>query len=48
MRSLRRRLPRQVELLVGGAGAQNWEGKGIAVVPDLYALDAWLGAQLAR
>ena len=47
VRSLRRRLPREVQLLVGGAGAQDWEGKGIAVVPDLYALDAWLDARVA-
>jgi DNA-binding transcriptional MerR regulator/methanogenic corrinoid protein MtbC1 len=43
VRSLRRRIARDVPLLVGGAGvASEWAGAGIHVLPDLRALDAWV------
>lgn len=43
VRSLRRRLPPQISLLVGGAGAPTTLRSGdITVLPDFYRLDAWL------
>src|SRR5690606_30508593 len=41
--TLRRRLPRRIPLLVGGAGAPPVSGQaGVEVLPDLTALDRWL------
>jgi MerR family transcriptional regulator, light-induced transcriptional regulator len=43
IRSLRRRLPRHISLLVGGAGAPPAAGqRGIEIIPDLGSLDRWL------
>jgi DNA-binding transcriptional MerR regulator len=43
LRTLRRRLPRSVALLVGGSGAPIATARsGIQVLPDLAALDRWL------
>jgi hypothetical protein len=41
LRALRRRLPRQISLLVGGAGAPA-PMRGIDILPDLTALERWL------
>jgi methanogenic corrinoid protein MtbC1 len=40
--SLRRRLPRSVALIVGGAGAPRGRRRGIDVMPDLFSLERWL------
>ena len=43
IRSLRRRLPRHIPLLIGGAGAPSAAGqRGIEIMPDLASLDRWL------
>lgn len=43
LRTLRRRLPRDIPLLVGGAGAPTVTARsGIQVLPDLPALERWL------
>lgn len=43
LRTLRRRLPRSIPLLVGGAGAPTISARsGIHVLPDLSALERWL------
>ena len=43
LRSLRRRLPAHIPILVGGAAAtQIKKSKGIDVMPDLASLDRWL------
>lgn len=43
LRTLRRRLPRGIPLLVGGAGAPTVTARsGIQVLPDLPALERWL------
>lgn len=43
LRTLRRRLPRGVSLLVGGTGAPSAiAGAGVVVMPDLVTLDRWL------
>ncbi len=43
IRSLRRRLPRHIPLLVGGAGAPSAAGqRGIEIMPNLASLDRWL------
>lgn len=43
LRTLRRRLPRGVSLLVGGAGAPAMASRaGVVVMPDLEMLDRWL------
>ena len=43
LRALRRRLPRRIPLLVGGAGAPPASGQaGIEVLADLAALERWL------
>lgn len=43
IRSLRRRLPRQIPLLIGGAGAPSAARQhGIEIMPDLASLDRWL------
>jgi hypothetical protein len=43
IRSLRRRLPRHIPLLVGGAGAPSaTRQRGIEIMPDLASLDRWL------
>ena len=48
LRTLRRRLPRGVSLLVGGAGAPPTASKaGVIVMPDLETLDRWLHDQAA-
>jgi methanogenic corrinoid protein MtbC1 len=44
--SLRRRLPRRIPLLVGGAGAPRIAGRsGIEIISDLSALDGWIRAR---
>ena len=46
IRSLRRKLPRDIQLLAGGAAAsEKWRGRGVEVLPDLAALDNWLRVQ---
>jgi DNA-binding transcriptional MerR regulator/methanogenic corrinoid protein MtbC1 len=46
VRALRRRIAREVPLLVGGAGVTpEWGGAGILVLPDLRALDGWVKSQ---
>ena len=48
LRTLRRRLPRGVALLVGGAGAPAAASKaGVIVMPDLETLDRWLHERAA-
>jgi len=42
LRNLRRRLPRALPLLAGGAGAAGIRISGVEVLPDLRALEAWL------
>jgi DNA-binding transcriptional MerR regulator len=43
LRSLRRRLPAHIPILVGGAAATHIKkSKGIDVMPDLASLDRWL------
>jgi methanogenic corrinoid protein MtbC1 len=43
LRTLRRRLPRGIKLLVGGSGAPSSAPRsGIDVIPDLFTLDRWL------
>jgi len=43
LRTLRRRLPRPIPLLVGGSGAPTVSARsGIQVLPDLPALERWL------
>lgn len=43
LRTLRRRLPRGIKLLVGGSGAPNSAPRsGIDVIPDLFTLDRWI------
>ena len=43
LRTLRRRLPRSIPLLVGGSGAPTLTARsGIQVLPDLPALERWL------
>jgi methanogenic corrinoid protein MtbC1 len=43
LRTLRRRLPRRIPLLVGGSGAPPVTARsGIQVLPDLPALERWL------
>jgi MerR family transcriptional regulator, light-induced transcriptional regulator len=43
IRSLRRRLPRHVPLIVGGAGAPAaGDQRGLEIMPDLTSLDRWL------
>lgn len=43
VRALRRKLPREVQLLAGGAAAsESWRARGLEVLPDLSALDGWL------
>lgn len=48
LQALRRRLPPQIALLVGGAGAPSTlRAEGITILPDLYQLDAWLKTRRA-
>src|SRR5687767_11113912 len=48
LRTLRRRLPRGVSLLVGGTGAPTAvSATGVVVMPDLVTLDRWLNEQAA-
>jgi DNA-binding transcriptional MerR regulator len=48
LRVLRRRLPRRIPLLVGGAGAPALDARsGIASMPDLAALERWLLSRAA-
>ena len=48
LRTLRRRLPRGITLLVGGAGAPHpMPRAGIDVLPDLFTLDRWLRERAA-
>jgi methanogenic corrinoid protein MtbC1 len=43
VRALRRELPRNIPLVVGGRGAPDRsESKGIHIIPDLAGLDHWL------
>ena len=43
VKSLRRRLPRHIALIVGGAGAPSADGqRGIEIMSDLASLDRWL------
>lgn len=43
LRTLRRRLPRGVSLLVGGSGAPTAASRtGVVIMPDLVTLDRWL------
>ncbi|HEU5209345.1 MAG TPA: cobalamin-dependent protein, partial [Longimicrobiales bacterium] len=42
LRSLRRRLPRSMPLLVGGGGAADVDIRGVEAVASLHALDEWL------
>lgn len=48
LRTLRRRLPRGVALLVGGSGAPATASRaGLVVMPDLLTLDRWLHERAA-
>jgi hypothetical protein len=47
LQTLRRRLPRQIPLLIGGAGAPAASRTGIEVFPDLTSLDGWIRARAA-
>ena len=48
LRTLRRRLPRNVSLLVGGSGAPtNTSKTGAIIMPDLVTLDQWLNDRAA-
>jgi DNA-binding transcriptional MerR regulator len=47
VRTLRRRLPRGVSLLVGGTGAPSVASTGVLVMPDLVTLDRWLNEHAA-
>jgi DNA-binding transcriptional MerR regulator len=48
IRTLRRKLPRHVALIVGGTGAPTVrQGAGIEIMPDLESLDHWLRLQSA-
>jgi methanogenic corrinoid protein MtbC1 len=48
LRTLRRRLPRSVSLLVGGSGAPaTASSPGVVVMPDLVTLDRWLHERVA-
>lgn len=42
VRTLRRRLPRGIPILLGGGGAADVRVRGVEVMPDLRALDEWL------
>jgi MerR family transcriptional regulator, light-induced transcriptional regulator len=42
VRGLRRRLPRSILLIVGGAGAPSVRRRGIEIMADLPSLDRWL------
>lgn len=42
VRTLRRRLPRGIPILVGGRSAGQIRSKGVDVMPDLRSLDQWL------
>ena len=45
VRSLRRRVPRDIPLLIGGAAARaDWSAPGVHVLTDLRSLDAWARA----
>jgi DNA-binding transcriptional MerR regulator/methylmalonyl-CoA mutase cobalamin-binding subunit len=47
--ALRRRLRREIELIVGGAGARSPSvGRGISVIRDLPALERWTRSRPAR
>jgi methanogenic corrinoid protein MtbC1 len=46
VRALRRRLPRQIPLLIGGAGAPA-EVPGVIALRDLHALERWLRSHSA-
>lgn len=49
LRTLRRRLPQSIPLLVGGSGAPKVTPRsGIQVLPDLPALERWLRDHAAR
>jgi DNA-binding transcriptional MerR regulator len=49
LRTLRRRIAREIPLLVGGEGAQaKWAGRGIYVLRDLRQLDDWLRSSSVR
>lgn len=46
LRSLRRRVPRTIPVLIGGAGApSDWARPGITLFRDLRSLDSWLRAR---
>lgn len=46
VRSLRKRLPRHISLLAGGAGVSaDWKVKGVELLGDLRSLDAWVRGQ---
>lgn len=46
VRSLRKRLPRHIALLAGGAGiSADWKVKGVELLGDLRSLDAWVRGQ---
>ena len=48
LRTLRRRLPRAISLLVGGSGAPTAASRaGMVVMPDLVTLDRWLHERAA-
>jgi DNA-binding transcriptional MerR regulator len=48
LRTLRRRLPRGVSLLAGGAGAPATASRaGVVIMPDLVTLDRWLHERAA-
>jgi hypothetical protein len=48
LQALRRRLPPQIALLVGGSGAPSTpRSGGITLIPDLYQLDVWLKTRRA-
>ncbi|HEX6133824.1 MAG TPA: cobalamin-dependent protein [Longimicrobiales bacterium] len=42
VRTLRRRLPRGIPILLGGSGAADVRVRGVELMPDLRALDEWL------
>jgi DNA-binding transcriptional MerR regulator/methylmalonyl-CoA mutase cobalamin-binding subunit len=48
VRALRRRLPRQIPIILGGAGAPHSQAPGVHVMTDLQELASWVRARWGR